>query len=159
YVMNNLLLRLGAICFLVGIGAVGFCRFACNRPGSAEVGSGLLESTVGEYVDSLNSSTDWKPRVESNHRRIQAKHAVVAELLAGRLKLWEAAARIGELDAEVPGIRDRLAERYPGFSFEVALCREVIEQARSVLRVRAPEQVEKVVAGLETELREYLVCD
>jgi hypothetical protein len=151
--MNKVLFRLCALCCLVGAGGVGLHRFACNRSCSEESDPHLLPTAVGEYLDGVVSSTDWQARVESNYRRIQAKHAVVTELIAGRLKLREAAARFGELDADVPGIRDRLAQHYPGASYEVALCHEVIEQARSVLRVRVPEQRESLLARLEAELK------
>jgi hypothetical protein len=151
--MNKILFRLCAILCLVSVGAFVFQRFACRRPGMEEPGPHLLPTAVGEYLEGVAASSDLQTRVESNHRRIQAKHAVVAELLAGRLTLREAATRFGELDADVPGIRDRLAQRYPGASYEVALCQEVIEQVRSVLRVRAPEQRESLLARLEAELK------
>jgi hypothetical protein len=157
--MDKPLFRVCTMFCLVGACTFGVCRFACNRLGTSGSGSQLVQTTFGEYIDAASSSTVLEPRVETNYRRIQDKHAVVIELLADRLTLWEAATRIGKLDAEVPDIQDRLAHRYPGDSFQVALCREVIEQARSVLRVQAPEQLDKVVAKLEAELQSYLECE
>jgi hypothetical protein len=150
--MNQALFRLAAVVCLVGVGSFCFQHFACGTRHAEGQDPRLLPIAVGEYLDGLASSTDWQTRTESNHRRIQAKHAAVTELIASRLTLREAAARFGEQDAEVPGIRDRLTQHYPGVSNEVALCREVIEQARSVLRVRAPDQMETVLARLEAEL-------
>ena len=150
--MNQALFRLAAVLCLVGIGSLCFQRFAEGQ------GPHLLPTAVGEYLDGLASSTDWQARAESNHRRLQTKYAIVTELITGRLTLRKAAARFGELDAEVPGIRDRLAHRYPSETYEVALCREVIAQARSVLRVRAPDQMETVLARLEEELQIIQGC-
>jgi hypothetical protein len=118
-----------------------------------------LPAAVGEYLDGVAESSDLQAQAESNHRRLQAKYAIVTQLLARRLTLRDAAARFGDLDAEVPGIRDRLTQRYPDVAYEVALCREVIAQARSVLRVRAPEQMETVLARLEEEPQTIQECE
>jgi hypothetical protein len=147
--MNQALIRLVAILGLVGIGSLCFHHFACTRGD----GPHLLPPAVGDYLDGVVLSSDLQPRVESNHRRIQAKYVVVTELLAGRVTLRAAAARFAELDADVPDVRERLAQRYPGAPAEVAWCREVIEHARSVLRARAAKQVESLVIRLEAELR------
>jgi hypothetical protein len=151
--MNKALWQLAVAFCLVAAGALCFHRFACDTPSAGESRLHILPEAVGEYLDGVALSTELQTRAENNHRRIQAKYAVVTELIAGRLMLREAAARFGELDADVPGIRDRLAQHYPGASYEVALCHEVIEQARSVLRVRALEQRENLLARLEAELK------
>jgi hypothetical protein len=52
-------------------------------------------------------------------------------------------------------MHDHLAQRYPGLSPEEAWCREVIEHARSVLRAKAPEQMECALARLEAELQAH----
>jgi hypothetical protein len=83
----------------------------------------------------------------------------VTELIAGRLTLREAAARFGDLDAEVPLLRDSVKQRYPGVAYEVALCRVVVDWTRSVLQVRAPEQMETVLARLEEELQTIKECE
>lgn len=115
-----------------------------------------MPASVVEYLDGVVVSGDLQTRIESNHRRLQAKHEVVVELAANRLTLLKAAARFAELDADQPDIRERLAQRYPGASAEVAWCQEVIERARSVLRAHAPEQLEQVMARLGAELQAYL---
>jgi hypothetical protein len=151
--MNQALFRLAAVLCLVGIGSLCFQRFACGTRDAEGQGPHLLPAAVGEYLDGVAVSSDLQAQAESNHRRLQAKYAIVTELLARRLTLRDAAARFGDLDAEVPGIRDRLTQPYPGVAYEVALCHEVIAQARSVLRVRTPEQMAIVCARLEEELQ------
>jgi hypothetical protein len=114
---------------------------------------------VGEYLDAFALRTEWQERAAMSYRHTQVKHAVVTELLADRLTLMEAAARFRELDADMPETRDRLLQAYPGMPYEVALCRQVIGHARGELEVRAPEQVERVVARLEAELQAHLECE
>jgi hypothetical protein len=87
---------------------------------------------------------------------VQAKYAAVTELVAGRLTLLEAAARFRDLDAGLSGVPESLVQQYPGVSYEQALCRHMIDPARSALRVHAPEEMERVVARLEAALQRHL---
>jgi hypothetical protein len=153
--MNKASIRLVLLFGLVSIGSFGVHHFACDRPRAEESGPFFLPASVVEYLDGVLVSGDLQARIESNDRRLHAKQEVIVELVADRLTLLEAAARFAELDADVPGIRERLAQRYPGASAEVAWCHEVIERARSVLWARAPEQLEQVVARLGAELQAY----
>jgi hypothetical protein len=157
--MNKILFRLCAILCLVGFGVLGLQRSACNRPSTEESGFHLLLTAVGEYLDAFALDTESQERAAMIHRCLQAKCAVVTELLADRLTLLEAAARFRELDAGMPEARDRLLQAYPGVPYEVALCQQVIAHARSELKVRAPEQVKSVVARLEAELQAHLECE
>src|SRR5262249_31634472 len=154
--MNKALFDTAAACCLVAAGVLCFHRFACDTPRAEESDPHLLPVAVGEYLEGVALSTDLQTRAESNHRRIQAKHDVICELLAGRLTLLEAAAGFRDLDAGLPEVRDRLVQHYPGMPYEMMLCRQVIEQERSVLGVRDPDQVERVVARLEAELQAHL---
>jgi hypothetical protein len=157
--MNRVIFRLAAVCGILGAGVFCFHRFACNTLSEEHPEPHILPAAVGEYLDTYALRTKFREHTAMNYLRVQAKRAVVTELLADRLTLGEAAARFRELDADMPETRDRLVQHYPGVPYEVAMCRQVIEQARSVLRVRAPEQVERVVARLEAELEAHLECE
>ena len=157
--MNKALVQLALAFCLLAAGNLCFYRFACDKPSAEESDPHILQAAVGECLEGVVISTDLQARLEINYRRIQAKHAVVTELLADRLTLAEAAAGFRDLDAGLPEVRDRLVQQYPGVPYEVALCRHVIEQARSVLRVRDPDQVEPVVTRLEMELQAHLECE
>jgi hypothetical protein len=157
--MNQALFRLALVCCLVGASSLCFHRFACDNRNKQEPGPHLLPEVAGQYLEEAATSIDMETLAQTTQHRTLAKHAVVTELLAGRLTLREAAARFRELNADDPNIRDRLAQVYQGDSYEVALFRNVIEHARSEMRLRAPEQVASVVARLEAELQEYLECD
>jgi hypothetical protein len=56
--MNKVLFRLCALFWLVGAGAFGLHRFACDRPCAEESDPHLLPTAVGEYLDGVASSTD-----------------------------------------------------------------------------------------------------
>src|SRR5262249_12653247 len=151
--MNKALLNMAAAFCLVTAGSLCFYRFACDRPSDERSGRCILPAADGEYLEGAALSTDLQTRLESTLRRLQTKDAVLNELLAGRLTLLEAAARFGELDAGLPDTRDHLLKAYPGVPYQVALCRQVISYARAEMRLRAPEQMESVVARLEAELQ------
>jgi hypothetical protein len=157
--MNQTLFRLTVVLCLVGVGTLCFHRLACDNRDKQEPGPHLLPEAVGLYFEEATKSSDMETLVRATQRRTLAKYAVVNELLAGRLALREAAARFRELNADDPKVRERLAQLYPGVSYDEALCRNVIEHARYEMRLRAPEQVANVVARLEAELQEYLECD
>jgi hypothetical protein len=88
-------------------------------------------------------------------QRLKAKHAIITEVIADRTTLLDAAAQFRDMNARWPMARQRLEERFPGMSYELALCRQVIEDARSELQQRAPDKEESVVSRLEAELAAY----
>src|SRR5262249_15105554 len=127
--MNKAPLQLAAAFCLVAAGALCFYRFACDTPRAERSGRYILPAAVGEYLEGVALSSDLQTRLESTLRRLQTKDAVLTELLAGRLTLLEAAARFEELNSGIPETRHRLLKAYPGVSYQVALCRQVIEYA------------------------------
>jgi hypothetical protein len=89
-------------------------------------------------------------------RRTETNGVVVADVIAGRLGLLEAAARVHAADAEVPfQHRARLKEFYQGASDEERACRQVIQFVKSALE-QEPGRCDMVVGRLEAELRAYL---
>jgi hypothetical protein len=157
--MNRAIFRLAAVCCILEAGVFCLQRFACNTLSEEHPAPRILPAAVGEYLDAYALRTELEERAATNHRRIQARRAVVTELLADRLTLVEAAARFRELDAGLPETRDRLVLANPGVTYELVLCGQVIEHARGELKVRAPEQVGSVVARLEAELQAHLECE
>ena len=122
----------------------------------------VVNLAVSGYADGTFMSFESEARVESNLRRVRAKHAVASELLAGQLTLGEAAARFRELDAHMPDRRDFLLRRHPAVSYEVALCRQVIEYVEAKLEATTPgfeptalerETGPKRMAQLQAELQ------
>jgi hypothetical protein len=93
-------------------------------------------------------------RREALLRRIAAKERVVAELVAGRLTLLQAAARFRDLKGEPPDLAAP-----PGLACGCSegerLCREVMAWADGWLAEQAPQRAAAVAARLEAELRRH----
>ena len=94
--------------------------------------------------------------LERSMRRLEAKEAIVAEVIGDRLTLLEAAARFRDLNATWPRASHWLQQRYPGVPYELALCRQIIDQVCIELRQWAPERRDRIVTRLEAELQTHL---
>jgi hypothetical protein len=95
-------------------------------------------------------------KIAAARRCSAAKGEVVQEVIAGRLALLEAAARLREFDAQVPDFPvTTIRLTVPGSSDEERYCRIVIWKAKSLLAQR-PAEAEKVVQRLEVELERHL---
>jgi hypothetical protein len=91
--------------------------------------------------------------VEIIRRRDAAKFRVAAQVMAGELDLFEAAAHFRQINHEPPELMQLVYQRLPGATDEEKLCREVILW----VKLRNPRQathgeVLKAVAGLEYAL-------
>jgi hypothetical protein len=129
--MNRALVRLAVLLCLVGAGSLCVYRLACDNRNKEEPSAHLLPEAVGQYFEEAASSSEKDSLAHTTHPRTLEKHAVVTELLAGRLTLLQAAARFKQVNADDPKIRGLLSKLYPDDSYEVALCRNVIEHARA----------------------------
>ena len=92
-------------------------------------------------------------------QRYEAKEAIIAEVIADRLTLLEAAAQFHDLNATWPRASHWLQQQYPGVPYELALCRQIIDQVCIELRQYDPERSDRVVARLEAELQAHLKCE
>jgi hypothetical protein len=88
-------------------------------------------------------------------QRVQAKQRVKADLIAGRITLFEAAARYRDLSAGQANYLRLLRAYYPGRSDEERLCRSVIDHVRHVL-IGQRKEPDEFIASLEAELHEHL---
>jgi len=99
---------------------------------------------------------DFEGRFEAARLRILAKGQIADALVAGRLTLPEAAARLRDVDARSLDFRPAVFERaYPGNSDDERYCRAAIGWAASRLHGR-PDEAPEVVVRLERELDAYL---
>ena len=92
-------------------------------------------------------------------RRIVERRRVTAEVRAGRLTLFEAAARFGKLNAGPGeyGIQQTVQSVYPGDSYEEKLCRQVIRHVELEAASESPGAAEAAVARLEAELEDHML--
>jgi hypothetical protein len=92
-------------------------------------------------------------------RRIQAKSHVIEKLLAGELKLVEAAAWFRRLDAAPPAPPCVGWKRLPGNTPNEKLCRQVIGWTEAQLINRATKsEIAAVTCRLEEELQRQLAA-
>jgi len=67
--MNKALFRLATGFCLVGLGALSFHRFACDRHGGDNPGPYLLPATASEYLESIALGHRLQERLEMSYRR------------------------------------------------------------------------------------------
>jgi hypothetical protein len=91
-------------------------------------------------------------------QRIAVKDLIIADVLAHRTSLIEAAAEFRRLNADEPKYMDVLRESFPSRSDEECLCRNVLAYV-SMSGRRQPERIKAEVARLEAELREATDAD
>jgi hypothetical protein len=144
---------LAAAGLLVGLAACLLCLAPqALRPLGLDFGD--LPALYRRLEESHRRREELDHRREVLLRRIAAKEQVVAELVAGRLTLLQAAARFRDLKEEPPDMAD--PPGYPcGCSEGERLCREVMAWADGWLAERAPQRAAAVAARLEAELRRH----
>jgi hypothetical protein len=90
-------------------------------------------------------------------QRSAVKDAVVAEVIAGRTTLFEAAANFRSINASSPRAEHWLTTyQYPDQPYDLALCRSVIGRVERALHSHSPGEGDDIVARLEAELAEHL---
>jgi len=114
---------------------------------------------VPTAVDTLGQQAQLDERldgeVQAALRRTAAKAEVAGEAVAGRLTLFEAAARFRDLDADAPQeYRRGWLNLTEGTSDEERYCRQVLGYAALALRGRA--DAADVLAGFNRQLEEAL---
>jgi hypothetical protein len=144
--------RYSFLAFLAGLAFVlGWCelvREPQSVPGT--VGSGRLCPPVDETEQALQAEID------RSSERISSKHAVVRRVLAGQLRLPQAAARFAELDlTQSPQHLAYWRTTCPGDTDEERYCWTILRFVAGDLQDR-PCQVRAVRERLEGELPEHL---
>jgi hypothetical protein len=151
--MTSRSLRLGgAGCLLLAAAAVGYSGYRDSvNPASTVPGPAALDEPP---ADDLDLALAWL------RRSLAAKDQVTGEVIAGRLRLPEAAARFRALEAARPSrYCDPHTELLPGDSEGERLCREVIWHVQGRLHWDDPAREQEVTARLEAELRDQLARD
>jgi hypothetical protein len=115
-----------------------------------------VPAPLSEWYQKVAEGQQLDDNLERSMRRREAKAAIVAEVIADRLTLLEAAAQFRDLNATWPRASHWLQQRYPGAPYELALCRQIIDRVCIELRQCAPERRDRVVARLEAELQAHL---
>jgi len=145
------------VCPLASIlGVAAIVAFCFWHSATEEPGNRVFPGLVGQWYVAVIQEKEIKDEVKRVQRRWDAKVAVVADVIAGRLTLFEAAARFRNLNASCPQAEHWLSFQFGDQPYELALCRSVIQRVELELRSRASGQEDGTVARLETELTEHL---
>jgi hypothetical protein len=142
--MNSLLYPLSrpVVCVLT-LGLVGI--------GAWKLGRGPLTEAIAEYRETRHwqqvmaraqaHSADLKMSMDRQRARLQAKHCIVKNLIAGRLSVNDAAWQYGDLPDAPAGFLEHLRETEQGTSDHERLCRHLIDYACDSLEFE-PERLE-----------------
>jgi hypothetical protein len=150
-----------APCVLVAAGIVGIAAWCLMRVADVATptegpDSYAVPAPLSEWHQKVVDGQQLDDDLERSIGRRKAKEAIVAEVIADRLTLLEATAQFRDLNATWPRASHWLQQRYPGVPYELALCRQIIDQVCIELRQSIPEQRDCVVARLEAELQAHL---
>ncbi len=96
---------------------------------------------------------DFEQRDQALKKRIAVKEACIQELIAGRITLFEAAARFRRANEEYPVVPD--FQDFVSESPEERLCQQVIQWTRVTLRSCPSTASADLVEQLEQELRRH----
>jgi hypothetical protein len=140
---------------IVGVAAIVALMF--RHSASEETVNRMLPGPIGQWYVAVTHQQELEDEVKRVQQRCDAKIAVVADVIAGRLTLFEAAARFRGLNASNPQAEYWLTTyAYPDQPYELALCRSVIDRVAVKLRSQASGEPDDTVARLEAELAEHL---
>jgi hypothetical protein len=116
----------------------------------------MLPGPLGAWQNAVIEGQELDDQVRRVRRRCDAKDAVVADVINGRLTLLEAAARFRTLDASNPRAAYWLAHHYRDQQYELALCHSIIHRVKLELRSRGSGLEDATVTRLKSELAEHL---
>jgi hypothetical protein len=144
---------------IVGVAAACLMRGACVATPTERPDSYPVPEPLSEWHQKIDEGQQLDDDLERAMQRHEAKEAIVAEVIADRLTLLEAAAQFRDLNATWPRASHWLEQRYPGVSYELALCRQIIDQVCIELPQCDPERSDRIVTRLEAELQAHLKCE
>ena len=147
-----------AVCALVSIiGVAAIIALHVRYPATEETDNRTLPESSVPWNDAMLMGQELEDQTKCAHERCLAKDEVVIEVIAGRLSLFEAAARFRKIN-ESNSQAEYWLTRYPyrDQPYELALCRSVIRRVELELESRGTGPEDDTVPHLEAELAEHL---
>jgi hypothetical protein len=124
------------------------------------VRAGIDFGDLGVYerqlVEEEKKGHDLEQRLRQSESRLTAKTAIVAEVQAGRLTLFAAAARFRDLDRRSPIGSDCYIEMLPGASLGEKYCHSIIVWIDPYDHPGTETAASRLAQRLEEELQEHL---
>src|SRR5262245_33941131 len=110
------------------MGVAGIMAVELRRSGAAETDDRAWPEFMILWKDAVNRGQEIADQTERVCERCVAKGAVVNDLIAGRLTLFEAAAKFRAINKSNPQAEHWLTSYlYPDQPYDLALCRSVIQ--------------------------------
>ena len=144
---------------IAGVAAACLMRVACVATPTERPDSYAEPEPLSEWHQKIDEGLQLDDDLERAMQRHEAKESIVAEVIADRLTLLEAAAQFRDLNSTWPRASHWLQQRYPGVPYERALCRQIIDLVCIELQQCAPERRDCFVTRLEAELQAHLECE
>ena len=147
-----------AACILVSGLAFAAIMISCFRHSAREDPDyRILPQSELPWHNAVIQGQKLDDQVKRVQQRCDAKDAVVAEVITGRLTLFQAAARFRNIIGSDHQAKYWLtAYAYPDQPYELALCYSVIDRVAMELRSRASGQDDGTVNRLKAELCDQL---
>jgi hypothetical protein len=148
------LLRMG---FMIGMLVVVALAAALAHPQWAEdLGLEKLhtDSWQAQLFGVQDRYKELQERDEALLKRLERKQAIVTELIAGRISLFEAAAQFRQVNEEWPN-RFLYQPYLAGESEEESLCRQVIDWTHVVMQISPNKSQSDFVQELRETLRRH----
>jgi hypothetical protein len=118
------------------------------------LGNGSNGIQLGRWiVFESRRSEALQHRSEAVARGAEVKKAIIADLLAGRLTLREAAAQFDEANQLVENEPGSMVASYRTPTSEEGLCRQVLAWVRNEVANLPPEKAERFLSPLEKEFK------
>ena len=109
------------------------------------------QSDLSQLLLESRRSEAWRYRAKMVTRNIEVKHAVVHEIIAGRLTLREAVARFQEANQLVENNDRDLLPDYQIPATEEGVYRQVLAWVRAEVSSLPAEQAQRILTSLEKE--------
>jgi len=144
-----------ALVSIIGLAAIVALHF--RHPSPEEADNRTLLEPVVPWNDAVILGQELEDQAKCAHQRCVAKDALALEVIAGRLTLFEAAAKFRTINKSNPQAEHWLSRyQYRDEPYELALCRSVIRRVELELEARALGAEDNTVDRLEAELAEHL---
>jgi hypothetical protein len=108
-------------------------------------------SDLSQLLFELRRSETLQHRIALVAGNMEIKQAIVADIVAGRLSLREAAVRFQEANCLVENNDPDLLPAYQIPATEEGVCQQVLAWMRAEVALRSPERAKRILAPLEKE--------
>jgi hypothetical protein len=139
------------------IGVAAIMGLGLRQPVAEDADKGASPRSTVLCNDDVIRGQELDDQLKQVLLRSDAKDAVAADVIDGRLTLFEAAARFRDLNESNPQAEQWLTgQPHRDQPYATALCRSVIRRVEVELRARGSKPDDDIVARLEAQLAEHL---